>query len=145
MTPSRMRIDPRAGGATPPKFVAMGSGWHATTGSRAIFWRTGDVAKGNYTVDATFTLSKRRSWSPRSYNMLALAGELPGARVLRCELQDEGYDRSGLTFGVHRTGKVDKPIKLFFKRTVFRRVALDQTRGDPGALAQLFLAVEKAP
>ena len=94
---------------------------------------------------ATFTLSKRRSWSPRSYNVLALAGELPGARVLRCELQDEGYDRSGLTFGVHRTGKVDKPIKLFFKRTVFRRVALDQTRGDPGALAQLFLAVEKAP
>jgi hypothetical protein len=54
----QMRIDPRAGGATPPKFVAMGSGWHATTGSRAIFWRTGDVAKGNYTVDATFTLSK---------------------------------------------------------------------------------------
>jgi hypothetical protein len=74
-----------------------------------------------------------------------LAGQLPGARVLRCELQDEGYDRGGLTFGVHRVGKVDKPIKLFLKRALFRRVALDQTRGKPGALAQLFLAVEKAP
>ena len=48
----QMRIDPRAGGATPPKFVAMGSGWHATTGSRAIFWRPGDVAKGNGCIAA---------------------------------------------------------------------------------------------
>src|SRR4029453_10158590 len=31
---------------------------------------------------ATFTLSKRRSWSSRSYNMLELANRLPGARVL---------------------------------------------------------------
>ena len=63
--------------------------------------------------------------------------------MLRCELQDEGYDRRGMTFGIHRVGKVDKPIKLFFKRTLFRHVALDQTRGEPGALAQLFLAVQK--
>jgi hypothetical protein len=54
----QMRIDPRAGGSTPPKFVAMGSGFHATSGSRAIYWRAGDVASGNYTVSATFTLSK---------------------------------------------------------------------------------------
>jgi len=77
--------------------------------------------------------------------VLALAGQLPGARILRCELQDEGYDRRGMTFGVRRVGKVDRPIKLFFKRALFRSVALDQTRGHPGALAQLFLAVEKAP
>jgi SAM-dependent methyltransferase len=92
---------------------------------------------------ATFTLSKRRSWSPRSYNMLDLVNQLPEAKILRCELQDEGYDRRGMTFGIHRVGKVDSPIKLFFKRALFRAVALDQTRGDPGALAQLFLAVEK--
>jgi hypothetical protein len=54
----QMRVDPRAGSGTPPKFVAMGSGWHATSGSRAIYWRAGDVAKGNYKVDATFALSK---------------------------------------------------------------------------------------
>jgi hypothetical protein len=54
----QMRVDPRAGSGTPPKFVAMGSGWHATSGSRAIYWRAGDAAKGNYKVNATFTLSK---------------------------------------------------------------------------------------
>jgi hypothetical protein len=48
-----------------------------------------------------------------------------------------------MTFGVHRVGNVDRPLRLFFKRALFRAVALDQTRGDPGALAQLFLAVEK--
>ena len=54
----QMRVDPRAGSGTPPKFVAMGSGFHATSGSRAIYWRPADVAKGNYKVEATFTLSK---------------------------------------------------------------------------------------
>jgi hypothetical protein len=48
-----------------------------------------------------------------------------------------------MTFGVHRVGKIDRPLQLFFKRALFGSVALDQTRGDPGALAQLFLAVEK--
>jgi hypothetical protein len=75
--------------------------------------------------------------------MLELATQLPGAKILRCELQDEGYDRRGLTFGVQRVGKADRPLRLFLKRALFRSVALDQTRGDPGALAQLFLAVEK--
>jgi len=54
----QMRVDPRAGSGTPPKFVVMGTGLHATSGSRAIYWRPADVAKGNYKVEATFTLSK---------------------------------------------------------------------------------------
>jgi len=54
----QMRVDPRAGSGAAPKFVAMGSGFHATSGSRAIYWRAADVAKGNYKVEATFTLSK---------------------------------------------------------------------------------------
>jgi hypothetical protein len=54
----QMRIDPRAGGATPPKFVVAGTGFHATTGSRAIFWRPSDKGTGNYKVEATFTLIK---------------------------------------------------------------------------------------
>ena len=54
----QMRVDPHAGSGTPPKFVAMGSGFHATSGSRAIYWRPGDVATGNYKVSATFTLEK---------------------------------------------------------------------------------------
>jgi len=93
---------------------------------------------------ATFTLAKRRSWSSRSYNLLTLAGQLPGATILRCELQDDGYDRRSMTFAVDRVGKVDKPVNLFLRRAIFERVAIDQTRGNPGALAQLFLAVEKS-
>jgi hypothetical protein len=54
----QMRIDPRAGGAAAPKLVVMGSGLHATSGSRAIYWRAADVASGNYKVEATFTLTK---------------------------------------------------------------------------------------
>lgn len=57
----QMRVDPRAGSGTPPKFVAMGAGLHATSGSRAIYWRPADVAKGNYKVEATFTLTKAPS------------------------------------------------------------------------------------
>jgi len=92
---------------------------------------------------ATFTLAKRRSWSPCSHNLLELAAGLPHAKTLRCELQDAGYDRRQITFGVSRVGKVNKPFRLSMKRMLFGQVALDQTSGTPGALAQLFLAVEK--
>jgi SAM-dependent methyltransferase len=93
---------------------------------------------------ATFTLSKRSSWSSRSYNVLELAQGLAGAQVLRCELQDTGYDRSALTFGAKRVGQSDKPFRFLLKQAIYRSVARDQTQGDPGALAQLFLAVEKS-
>ena len=54
----QMRIDPNASSGAPPKFVAMGSGFHATSGARAIYWRPADVGTGNYKVEATFTLTK---------------------------------------------------------------------------------------
>jgi SAM-dependent methyltransferase len=43
---------------------------------------------------ATFTLSKNRSWSPRSYNLLDLVRELPGGTLVSIELQDAGLDRA---------------------------------------------------
>tara|TARA_B100001093_G_C26860251_1_gene1029782 strand:+ start:16337 stop:17008 length:672 start_codon:yes stop_codon:yes gene_type:complete len=43
---------------------------------------------------ATFTISKRSSWSPRSYNILDLVNSIPDGKVLKLELQDEGYDRT---------------------------------------------------
>lgn len=73
----QMRIDPRAGGNTPPKFVAMGSGFHATSGSRAIYWRAGDVAKGNYKVSATFTLSKPPGHA-EAYGLIFAGKDLTG-------------------------------------------------------------------
>ena len=54
----QMRIDPNASSGAPPKFVAMGAGFHATSGARAIYWRPADVGSGNYKVEATFTLTK---------------------------------------------------------------------------------------
>lgn len=92
---------------------------------------------------ATFTLAKRQSWSPCSYNLFELGAGLPNAKTLRCELQDAGYDRRKATFGVSRVGRANEPFRLSMKRILFGRVALDQTSGNPGALAQLFLAVEK--
>lgn len=73
----QMRIDPRMGGSTPPKFVAMGSGFHATSGSRAIYWRPGDVATGNYKVSATFTLTKPPGHA-EAYGLIFAGKDLTG-------------------------------------------------------------------
>ena len=73
----QMRIDPRAGSGTPPKFVAMGSGYHATSGSRAIYWRPGDVATGNYRVSATFTLTKPPGHA-EAYGLIFAGKDLTG-------------------------------------------------------------------
>jgi hypothetical protein len=43
---------------------------------------------------ATFTISKQKSWSPVSINVLDLASSLPGSHLVRLILQDQGYDRS---------------------------------------------------
>jgi hypothetical protein len=71
------RIDPNAPSGAPPKFVAMGSGFHATTGSRAIYWRAGDVASGNYRVGATFTLTKAPGHA-ESYGLIFAGKDLTG-------------------------------------------------------------------
>ena len=73
----QMRVDPRAGSGTPPKFVAMGSGYHATSGSRAIYWRPGDVATGNYRVSATFTLTKPPGHA-EAYGLIFAGKDLTG-------------------------------------------------------------------
>lgn len=48
---------------------------------------------------ATFTISKRSSWSPVSINLLDLVRGLPDCEIVSIELQDEGYDRQVLRFG----------------------------------------------
>jgi len=40
------------------KFVAMGSGYHVTSGPAAIYWNPKDAANGNFTVSASFTQTK---------------------------------------------------------------------------------------
>src|SRR6185436_8365562 len=49
--------DPDAAGTV--KIVTAGSGFHAETPSAAVFWNPANPAKGNYTLQGTFTLNKK--------------------------------------------------------------------------------------
>src|SRR5829696_5975729 len=73
----QMRIDPNASRGAPPKFVAMGPGFHATSGARAIFWRPADVGTGNYKVEGTFTLTKAPARA-ESYGLVVAGKDLAG-------------------------------------------------------------------
>ena len=42
----------------------------------------------------TFTIAKRKSWSPKSINLLDLLKNLPNCKILKIELQDDLYDYS---------------------------------------------------
>jgi len=48
---------------------------------------------------ATFTISKAKSWSPVSINVLDLARAMPNAEIVSLVLQDHNYDRSLLRHG----------------------------------------------
>jgi hypothetical protein len=59
----KMRVDrsTSASDADAPgeiKFVAMGSGFHATNPQAAVYWNPANTASGSYTVKGTFTLIK---------------------------------------------------------------------------------------
>jgi len=106
---------------------------------------------------ATFTISKARSWSPVSYNVLDLARELPNSRLVTIQLQDTGYDRSLLRYGV-----TAGPIGRFIARQYHslrkhtglrvgliegllqRFLPVDQTHSR-NALAQIECIVQKLP
>jgi len=58
-----VRFDPPRGAAPMPpmtavKFVAMGSGYHVTSGPAALYYNTRDMASGQYSVTATFKQAK---------------------------------------------------------------------------------------
>lgn len=105
---------------------------------------------------ATFTISKARSWSPVSHNVLDLARELPDAELVSLTLQDAGYDR-----GLLRHGPVKPPgpivrflIRLsralmrrgrpspWLDRLIVRHAAIDQLV-KPGVVAQIQCIVRK--
>jgi hypothetical protein len=58
-----LRFDPARGRQPAPpmtavSFVTMGTGFHITGGPAAIYFRTADVEKGNFTVTAKFVAAK---------------------------------------------------------------------------------------
>lgn len=105
---------------------------------------------------ATFTISKRKSWSPVSINVLDLARSLPGGELVSLQLQDIGYDRQLHKHSLSRTnriatfarkahGKIRRHTKLFvpgLDRLLNRFTTIDQTM-KPDAVAQIQCIVKK--
>lgn len=106
---------------------------------------------------ATFTISKARSWSPVSFNVLDLARELPGGEIVSLELQDAGYDRRLLCHGpVRPPGPVLRLLvrasralmrrgrpSAWLDRLIARHTPIDQLV-KPGTVAQIQCIVRKA-
>lgn len=90
------RIDPQAAKAgrsiSEAKFVAMGTGFHVTSGPAAIYWNPANTAKGNYTITSTFTQTKAAA-HPEAYGIF-LAGT-------NLEAANQGY----LYFVIRQDGK----------------------------------------
>jgi hypothetical protein len=68
--------DPDAAGDI--KFVTMGAGFHATNPSAAVYWNPANVAKGTYTLKATFT-QMTRSGHTNYYGLVFGGSALEGA------------------------------------------------------------------
>ena len=105
---------------------------------------------------ATFTISKARSWSPVSLNVLDLARGLPNSELVSLVLQDHGYDRRALFHGQSAVGgslgfmfRVSRALRwrgmfriALVERWQARYLSIDQTMHS-GALAQIQCIVRK--
>ncbi len=117
------------------------------------------VFPGQFNKDhkATFTISKTKSWSPLSINVLELARSLPRGSLVSLELQDIGYDRRLMRHGHLRkpspvVRKVFRLYTILRNRLGFRSEDMeewmrlyevhDQTMG-PVAMAQIQCIVRK--
>jgi SAM-dependent methyltransferase len=108
---------------------------------------------------STFTISKARSWSPKSVNVLELAQSLPDGKIVSLQLQDQKYDHTLAGFGrlqpdvfVRLLAKFRGILNLLISadgRTGLRRFlaayyTVDQTMPPHEAQAQIQLIVKKA-
>lgn len=106
---------------------------------------------------STFTIAKKRSWSPRSYNLLDLAQVLPRSTLVSLRLNEIGYDRRRAGHTPTPPGAVVRRVLRAY-RSLRKRGApalhwmdmwmahaegTDQTSGD--AVAQIELVVRKTP
>lgn len=112
---------------------------------------------------ATFRMNKEDTWSPCSYDLAKLAGDLPNGEVISAELQDQGYDYDLMRLEPETTGAASLRILLLslFNHLLERNLLtlplaaeinrffhafgaiVDQTYGP--ALAQLQVVVRKNP
>ena len=73
------RLDRDGDAASVLNFMTMGSGVHATTAGRgaAIFWQPASMAKGNYTISASFTQAEPSN-HPNAYGLFFGGSDLDG-------------------------------------------------------------------
>ncbi|MDB6055812.1 MAG: methyltransferase family protein [Verrucomicrobiales bacterium] len=69
---------------------------------------------------ATFTISKDKSWSPVSFNVLQLAHSLPEGQLVKIALQDQGYDRRLIRHGLSRS-PLTAAARFFLRSYYFAR------------------------
>lgn len=105
----------------------------------------------------TFTISKQKSWSPKSINVLDLIKNLDG-KLISVKLQDNNYDykiyRHGSNWWNHRMWRWFKKVSRPFKGTVIEtwlsRIyhifgsSFDQTFMGGERLAQIQFIVQKS-
>jgi SAM-dependent methyltransferase len=104
----------------------------------------------------TFTLAKKKSWSPVSVNILDLVRALPDSEIVNIALNDIGYDRRLQKHGPFRgsylsrliarqIGSLKKRgirlIPLRLELFVMKHVLIDQTRSE--GLAQIEVVLKK--
>jgi SAM-dependent methyltransferase len=107
---------------------------------------------------ATFTISKARSWSPKSINVLELGQSLPGGQIVSLQLQDADYDRNLTSFGRTPTNLLARAVartqnllvRIFgpaslpgLRRLVTTYYPADQTSEPYQAQAQIQLIIRK--
>jgi SAM-dependent methyltransferase len=108
---------------------------------------------------ATFTISKRQSWSPVSHNIVDLAASLADAEIVSVQLHDMNYDRRLLVFGAPPAPGPVKSRLAWLYFGLRRRLrlsfpaleawfagpqAVDQTR-RPDTFAQIQAILRKKP
>ncbi|HJN43052.1 MAG: hypothetical protein CL477_00875 [Acidobacteria bacterium] len=71
------RLDSGRADVNDLSFMAMGGGFHVTTGPHAIFWDSSNAASGSYTLSATFTQTKASS-HPNSFGLFFGGQNLDG-------------------------------------------------------------------
>lgn len=105
----------------------------------------------------TFTISKKKSWSEKSINVLDLLKQLPNSTLVNLELQDHGYDRSLIRHGYdskaimlwRRLSYLLKKIQNNYIRRLLVKVlsklgaVIDQTALGDNRLAQIQFIVRK--
>ena len=74
-----VRLDRGTDVASMLSFMTMGSGVHATTGrGAAIFWQPNSMAKGNYSISASFTQAEPSN-HPNAYGLFFGGSDLAGS------------------------------------------------------------------